>query len=521
MMTSAETNPIQPDPIFAARIGNVASATLRGGGARWVQPDGEGCFLISGDQTGSPVVFVYCDGEYLFADTDPAALFDYVVAEKLPLDVSAEAISHFLTAGLVPIPMSIFQQVFTLGIGDTLRATAAGGEWLCTHELDFPYFEERSTGRSRPDAGMLKSLLVQSVERQLAGESDPVLMLSSGKDSTALAVALSELGRADVNALTFVSETQVDEGEYAAELCRRLGLSHRRISVPRDKPLPSDLFDRLFQTAPLPCADDCQLPYLYAMSEAEGAGSIMDGSGNDVYVGHVPSRNDRRRQLLRVRNRRLAHVLESAVPSCTRRAQLLRNSAEIIFVLGLLHHREVERFYPGFVETDPFWCSAVAPFQQRSVFDFRAVIRGRHYDQMSVALKAVTAAGTIGAGVAFPWCDDAVADFYFNLPQERRFDSRRFVNKLLVREMLRDAVDYPDAEIGKRYFLFDRFAFFLANAERVRGEILACPLWDSAASEALLDVLYTRLPHNERVGVALNSWFLLSGWLNHNRWVAV
>ena len=117
MMTSAETNPIQPDPIFAARIGNVASATLRGGGARWVQPDGEGCFLISGDQTGSPVVFVYCDGEYLFADTDPAALFDYVVAEKLPLDVSAEAISHFLTAGLVPIPMSIFQQVFTLGIG--------------------------------------------------------------------------------------------------------------------------------------------------------------------------------------------------------------------------------------------------------------------------------------------------------------------------------------------------------------------------------------------------------------------
>ncbi|MFU8781326.1 MAG: hypothetical protein ACNA71_09950, partial [Kiritimatiellia bacterium] len=110
-------------------------------------------------------------------------------------------------------------------------------------------------------------------------------------------------------------------------------------------------------------------------------------------------------------------------------------------------------------------------------------------------------------------------DYYFNLPESARFDRQTYTNKVLLREMLHKEIDYPDTELGKRYFQFDRIGFYEANKARVYEEILECAYWDRVASEKLLADIYRRLPRNARVGVSLNAWFLLSGWLNHNRWL--
>ncbi|MBT3193783.1 MAG: hypothetical protein HN341_14645 [Verrucomicrobia bacterium] len=488
--------------------------------SRWVQALRDGVFEISGDVTGCPVLYVYCDGDHLLSDPDPGALFDAVKSRGLSLEVSPEAVSHFLTAGLIPYPLSIFRHVYALGVGDRLRATQVAGKWTCEHSVDFPYYSEQSSGESIADPRQLLALLTQAVQVQIGDSASPTLMLSSGKDSTALAACFAELGRRDVQCLTFVAETDADEDGYAKALCDRLGFAHERVSVPLGQPFPEGVMRSFFSAAPLPCADDCQIPYVYAMSKVSGSGGcIVDGSGNDVYVGHVPSKNDRRRDWMYMRNRPLARTLERLVPCCTRGAQLLRNRAELCFLLGLFRGREVHRFYQEYVDAEAFWQHALDELRGRDVFDFRAVMRGRHYDQGSCALKATVASAAFGMRSAFPWCDDAVSQYYFNLPQASRYDQKQFVNKLLVRDMLSEAIDYPADTIGKRYFQFDRIAFFTANRELVRSEILGCSLWNRKQSERLLNALYGRLPHNRRVGVALNSWFLLSGWLNHNRWM--
>ena len=120
-----------------------------------------------------------------------------------------------------------------------------------------------------------------------------------------------------------------------------------------------------------------------------------------------------------------------------------------------------------------------------------------------------------------PWCDAPIIDYYFNLPRNMRFNDQSYTNKVQLRAMLRDEIQYRDQIIGKRYFQFNRVAFFIANRDRVYDEIVNCAYWEREPAERLLQAAYRRLSRNPRVGVALNAWFLLSGWLNHNRLINV
>ncbi len=475
--------------------------------------------LLCGNPTGSSLLHVYCDGIHLLASDHPAVLLDAVIRNGWPLTVSHESVTCFLALGLIPMPRSLFSEVHVLGIGDKLEGVHTPGGWQLKQQIDFPYFSRFSRQDQSPDPGRLMGLLTAATGRALASVSSPVLMLSSGKDSTALAAALARLGRDDVRCLTFVAETDQDEDGYARALCRRLGLPHERISIPAGQPLEAGVLNAFFRNAPLPCGDDCQIPYVMALHRAGGSDGVLDGSGNDVYVGHVPSRNDRLRTRLRIRPHLLATALEAVVPFGTRADQLLRSPVELCFLQGLFRRREVSRFYPSAAEGEPLENLLPEVAEALDVFDFRACVRGRHYDQGSCALKAMMACSAFGRRCLLPWCDGAVVDYYFNLPRESRFDDRTFTNKVLLREMLRREIDYPDAELGKLYFQFDRIGFFVTNQARVYDEILGCRYWNKRAAEELLRNIYRRLPRNPRVGVALNAWFLLSGWLNHNRWL--
>jgi len=475
--------------------------------------------VMRGDVTGASLLHVYCAGGHLLADADPARLYDYVRAEGLPLTVCPVAVVQFLTLGLVPLPSSIFNEVRTLGIGDQITFVRAGAGWTETQSVEFPYFAAQSRQDEQPDPERLRTLLTESVGRTLTGAREAALMLSSGKDSTAIAAALARLGRRDVRCLTFVADTDQDEDGYASGLCRKLGLPHERIRITAARPEDGTLLSAFFRNAPLPCADDCQLPYVTAVARAGAADTVLDGSGNDVYMGHVPSRNDRRRAWLRIRGRRLTGVLETIVPFGTKADQLLRDPVDHCFLQGLLRMREVARFYPQAISEGTFRAPLLAAWMRQDVFDFRACVRGRHYDQGSCALKAMVACQAAGKQCLLPWCDADVINYYFNLPRAARFNADMFSNKVLLREMLHREIDYPDHEKGKRYFQFDRIGFFMNNKARVGDEILGCRHWERTASERLLGEIYRRLPRNPRVGVALNAWFLLSGWLNHNRWL--
>lgn len=480
--------------------------------------DATACF--SGDATGTELNVVYSDGETLFAPLPILPLLACIKSGNLPLTLSPNAISSLLNDGVVPLPGSIFREMSVLGIGDQISYKHQKGKWQCTRqEISFPYFANHSREDQVPDSTRLMERLTRAVSQSLDGISSPLLMLSAGKDSTAIALALAKIGRRDVRCLTFAAGTEKDEDDYARSLCQQLGLKHARIEIPIGRPLDDHILIRYFEHAPFPCVDECQIPYVYALHCSGNADAVLDGSGNDVYMGHVPSRNDRRRDRLRIRNRRLTQALERWVPFGTRFDQLLRDPVEHCFVQGLFRRHEIRRIYHEAVFPDEFKEELLNAYHTLDVFDYRALVRGRHYDQGSCALKAQMACQAFGAKCLLPWCDADVIDYYFNLPQQQRFDKHTFTNKVLLRDMLRHEIDYPEQSLGKRYFQFDRASFFASNQRLVYDEILQCTYWNRAESERLLGRIYQRLPRNPRVGVALNSWFLLSGWLNHNRWL--
>jgi asparagine synthase (glutamine-hydrolysing) len=478
---------------------------------------------LRGDDTGAILLHVYSADGQVFADADPVVLLDHVKKARLPLSLSSAALARFLALGVVPLPGSIFKETMMLGIGDRVRFQWRAGAWAATRSMvDFPYYSERSREDQAPDPKRLHDLLCAAVQRSLPSQKAVTLMLSSGKDSTALAIALAALGRRNADCITFVTTGGPNEANEAGALCRKLGLKHRTASIPDRQPVNGEALTRFFENAPLPCADDCQLPYWALTRECAAESVVLDGSGNDVYMGHVPSRNDRWRRALRLRNAWLAKQAETLIPYGTMADQFLRSPAQLCLMQGLFRPREIRRIFPQASDmNDDIFGVPVGTATDLDAFDYRALVRGRHHDQGSSALKMYSACHAAGLQPQLPWCDPAMVAYYFHLPRKHRFDQRSFTNKLLLREMLRLEIGYPDRMIGKKYFRFDRIPFFMNNEARVKDEILACPLWERRASAALLEDVYRRLPRNARVGVALNAWFLLSGWLNHNRWLTL
>lgn len=475
--------------------------------------------ILRGDSAGHDLLYVYCSKAMLLSSSRPDILLEEVRKRRATLSIDRFAVGQILCSGLVPMPASAFAEIHVLGIGDMLDCRKKANGWHLEHAVVFPYFAHLSKQDQEPNAKRLMDLLTDSVNGRLGSHDSAILMLSAGKDSVALAVALARLERKDVRCLTFVANTEMDEDGYAHRLCQQLGLVHERIEIPVQQKMDTDILTNYFRYAPFPCVDDCQIPYIYALHAAGPVDAVLDGSGNDVYMGHVPSYNDRRREKLRLRNHALARWLELVVPYSTRLDQLLRDPVDHCFLQGLLRQRELADILPTIDSKSDWKRPLLEAYEKLDVFDFRAFVRGRHYDQGSCALKAFMACLSAGSQCLLPWCDSDIVDFYFHLPESSRFDRDSYKNKVLLRNMLHAEIDYPDAELGKRYFQFDRVAFYMTNRKRVEDEILGCPLWERLAAETLLRQMYHRLPRNPRVGVALNAWFLLSGWLNHNRYL--
>ena len=129
--------------------------------------------------------------------------------------------------------------------------------------------------------------------------------------------------------------------------------------------------------------------------------------------------------------------------------------------------------------------------------------------------KHALAANAIGHEAMMPWCDYEVADYYFNLPEADRYDRKRGINKVLLRRMLEQYLDYDADKVGKHYFTFDGALFVAENRAFIRDEIDSCELWDRSGLELVhqwIDAIESRpfLHHS------ILTLFMVSGWHNHS-----
>jgi len=146
--------------------------------------------------------------------------------------------------------------------------------------------------------------------------------------------------------------------------------------------------------------------------------------------------------------------------------------------------------------------------------DFLAATRQSQTESARTNPKIHLAAHARGLKPLLPFCNEGIADYYFNLPEANRFDRSSGTNKLLLRQLLHDSIGYDPSEVGTNHFQFEGSAFLLSQEQFVRDEILSCALWLPEV-EPMLDGWLKALPKRPFLYHSLLALFMLSGWHNH------
>jgi hypothetical protein len=475
---------------------------------------------VVGQTMGNPEVYLYHSSDLVVVGTSAGAVLERLTELGRSPTLSPFGVSQFLHHGLIPPPHTEWEELWFLGMGDRCTLTATQDGIASEFERTFPNLEANSTGMSEPSTSTLLDLLTAATDRQLAAAGgDGLLMMSSGKDSVSVAVALAEGGHDDISCVTYRADPDDTENEVAAEMCRKLGLRHRTFDLPHDPDVVEHALLRFFEQSTRPCADSVQIPYALVLGDSGlSSGAVLDAGGNDLYMGIVPNRKFKAMQRLRIRNEWMAQRVESAIPVDSVMNYFTRSRVATQLSGRTFRLPDTKRFYPDVVDTRPFWAQISDETAEINVFDIGTAVATSFHDQAEVHLKAHVAAQAFGMDAKFPYCDSDVVDYLFNLPVAARYDTKSGVTKILLREMLLETIGYDAETVGKHYFGFAGDRFLIANRDFVLSEISECTLWSPEAgtiAAAWLDQLERRplLYHS------LLNLFQLSGWYNHSRYI--
>jgi asparagine synthetase B (glutamine-hydrolysing) len=473
----------------------------------------DGHLVARGDDTGVRRTLVYLDAERLGIFRDWAPLVRELGGLGL-LEVDPAGCQFLLAYGLVPAPYTLYSGVYALGVGDRLEVDLVRDR--ATFTVEFPYFEDRSRQSGSLDPDELEALLGAAVERAVPAAGPALFMQSAGKDSTGLLLGLAAAGRTRVvRAATYDPGWREREGPEAAALARRFGLAHTTVGPDPAAELAALL--RFLEHAPSICADVALVGYLHTLERSEvGGGVVIDGLGNDAYMGYVQPRAER--WLSRLSLPRLAPATWGRMepPDLGSRGSYLLKSmlmypAERSLAGSRLSPSAVRALLPQPGPFDRFFPEVDRSCRGLSPVDFRAFVRGRHFDGCGTMVKGRRAAAHHGARAVFPYADPRLIERCFHLPRAERYDEERGTNKLVLRRLLERRIGDAPYLRAKGSFRFDVLRFAEANAARIHAEIGAAAhlLRDLDRRVAWLLARRSNYVH----AYALVTLLILSAWL--------
>jgi hypothetical protein len=309
---------------------------------------------------------------------------------------------------------------------------------------DFPFREHRNLGTSCIKEESLLSSITKACEKSLSTPGKPVLLLSSGKDSLSLALGFAELG-ISVDCVSLVTDDE--EGEYLKDLTSQLGHSLHLVGLDQIRSLSSKFADVSLCSSEHICLDQALFPmYLALENYASGESvNIIDGMGNDIYFGHVPAKY----QINSYRYGTLRNALPKSLGYYLRNftgAMGLRTASS--YILGSRKEMRItNNRYADFINLKPNFSN------QTDIIDARSFIRGKYIDNFVYAEKTRVIGRLLKCNVSFPWMDQDLANYCFNLPKELKYNFDNLENKILLRKLLKSKIGYNRPKKGIDVFL--------------------------------------------------------------------
>jgi hypothetical protein len=475
---------------------------------------------IVGAPMGFPEIYLYHSEDLAIAASTPAAVLVRLAELGRSATISPFGMSQFLHHGLVPPPHTEWEEIWFIGMGERAILTDSPKGIDLAFERSYALVQANSTGESIPSTATLLELLTKSVDTQLAeADNQGFLMLSSGKDSVSVAVALAEGGHTDIPCITYRPAPENEEDVLAADVCRRLGLRHRTLDFPTDTSAVEKKLVAFFEGSPRPCADLVQIPYALAVVDSGlSSGAVLDGSGNDAYMGYVPGSGFRTKQRYRVRSQSAARLIDSIVPIDSPINYLTRSRLSSALPGRTLRFADTKKFYAESLDTEPWWHQISGQVAHMDDIDLMSAVEAVYEDQAAVHLKAYVAAAAFGLEAKLPYTDPEIVDYFFNLPTSSKFDPDSGESKILLREMLMDTIGYDAGKVGKHYFGFAGDQFLVEHRDFILSEISQCTLWEPNIA-SLAATWLDRVERRPLYYHSLLVLFQLSAWHNHSRYV--
>ena len=437
------------------------------------------------------------------------------------LEIEKEAIFHLFTTSIVPPPLTVYKNLFKVGQG--LKANIK----IIDKKLDINFLENKNNNKneneknsfSNDDEHFILEKLFSYIQKNKMEGKPNYLFQSSGKDSNMIALSYSLFGKSkDLTCLTYNNN---DEFYYANKISKKLGIKHIMLEIPDIKKnifevKSSEYFKKLF----FPNTDNAFLGYfLYNDGMLNRECNLIDGMGNDIYIGHIPKRYEFTMQFL-------SNFLSKFNFITKHTGSLIINELfkKKIFWPGLVglptyvnkkilkDYKDITKFYDNKYEKDD------------NYFDIRSKIRGRYVDLEKFIMKLQCHAQATNSKAIFPWTDDSLSNYFINLDKKFLYSKKNLKNKLILRNILEKRLDINFDNIGKKDFKFDFWKIMLWNKIFVKETILNSNIFSNKKYLlSYLDHLFIMASRkgitSNRCKILLNQIFQICLWYNNSEYI--
>ncbi len=360
----------------------------------------------------------------------------------------------------------------------------------CISEKGIEYFEEYKfrhlsksyRANSCADSSVLLIKIQNALKHSLPSSKEPLLLLSDGKDSMGLALALSEMG-VKCKTLTFLRNSDLKLKKYINDVTEKLG--HKAYFVIVDDiqaKYDTKIFLDACQKMDTPILDQAFFFFLFGCKlffEREELNPndyvIVDGLGNDEYFGYLASK--KQLQSFSLSRLGLWKLLPRSIPALR---WYIRSPSESHGDLSAL-----AAFFPfgQSYDLNKFFSKIPKSLDELEFIDFRAFSRGAFHDHQCMMGKTIATAKYLSSDVIFPWADASLAEYCFNLPLSAKFDFKNLKNKLLLRSLLENKIDWKQEKRGVDLY-FDLDMVFFKN--EILGELVPKHMIDKIDGSFLL-----------------------------------
>src|SRR6202171_2741921 len=243
--------------------------------------------LLARDRMGIKPLHYAIDGKRLVFASELKALLRDPALRK---GIDPAALDDYLAYEFVPSPSSIVRGINKLQPAHTLTWSVQEG--TCRQRRYWsPQLNLDRTADHRSievDCEELRSVLRESVRKELISDVPLGVFLSGGIDSSAVAAMMTQLGGEVKSFSVGFADPSFDESDYARQVARHLGTEHRELTLEPDMLL--GLIPQLPSLLDEPLGDASIIPtYLLSEFTRRHVKVALGGNGGDELFAGYPT----------------------------------------------------------------------------------------------------------------------------------------------------------------------------------------------------------------------------------------